>query len=108
MDPKRNYEDQYRRSAPTPKLRLAGRIDGEIDGRPVRLITEKQSMILTMGSLRTLLSIRSSSRSFIQPLRAFLKRSDIRLLFRITWLGRVEVLPNPPFLVRMLLPRKLC
>lgn len=41
----------------------------------------------------------------VQPLRALLTRSDVRLLVRVGWLGGVEVLPNPSYLVRRLLPR---
>jgi hypothetical protein len=99
-----DHEDPHRGRGATPKLRLAGRIDGMVDGRPVSLVAERQDLVLTVGRWRTLLTIRRTSRSLIEPLRAFLTRSDIRLFVRIRWLGRVEVNPNPSFLVRMLLP----
>jgi hypothetical protein len=41
----------------------------------------------------------------VQPLRALLTRSDVRLLVRVGWLGSLEVLPHPSYLVRRLLPR---
>jgi hypothetical protein len=75
-----------------------------VDGRPVSLVGEKQDLVFTVRSWRTLLTIRRSSHSLIQNLRAFLTRSDIRLFVRIRWLGRVEVHPNPSFVVQMLLP----
>jgi hypothetical protein len=75
-----------------------------VDGRLVRLIAERKDMVLTVERWRTLLTIRRSSRLLIQSLREFITRSDIRLFVRIGWLGRVEVHPNPSFLIRMLLP----
>lgn len=83
---------------------MAGRIDGVVDGRPVSLIAERQNLVLTVESWRTLFTIRQSSNSLIQVLHEFFKRSDIRLMVWIRWLGQVEVHPNPSFWVRMLLP----
>lgn len=102
MGTERDNEDSHRRRGSTPKLSLAGRIDGMVDGRPVTLIAEGQNLVLIVQRWRTLLTIRRSSRSVIQALSEFLTRSDIRLFVRIRWLGRVEVHPNPSFLVRML------
>lgn len=104
MGPERDDEDPYRRRGSAPKLRLAGRIDGVVDGRPVSLVAERQDLVLAVRHWRTLLTIRRTSRSLIEPLRAILTRSDMRLFVRIWWLGRVEVHPHPSFLVRMLLP----
>ena len=106
MGPERDDEDPDRGRGSTPKLRLAGRLDGEMDGQPVSVVMESQNLVLTVERLRTLLTIRHGCRSLVEPLRAFLTRSDIRLIVRIRWLGAVEVLPNPPFWVRMLLPRE--
>lgn len=83
---------------------LAGRIDGLVDGRPMNLVAEKQNLVLTIKSWRTLIAIGRSSSSLIQPLRQFLKETDMRLYVRISWIGVLQVHPNPSFLVRMLLP----
>jgi len=91
---------------PTPKLTMAGRIDGEVNGRPVSLTAEGQTVVFSAKSVRTLLTLRRSWRSMAHLLRALLTRSDVRLLVRIGWLGSVEVLPNPSCLVRRLLPRQ--
>jgi hypothetical protein len=104
MDPERDDEDPHRGCRSAPKLILAGQIDCMVDGRLVRLIAERKDMVLTVERWRTLLTIRRSSRLLIQSLREFITRSDIRLFVRIGWLGRVEVHPNPSFLIRMLLP----
>ncbi len=61
---------------PAPKLMLAGRIDGAVDGRPVSLIAESQNLVFAVQRWRTLLTIRRSSRSLFQPLQAILTRSE--------------------------------
>ncbi len=83
---------------------LAGRIDGIVDGRPMNLVAEKRSLVLSVKSWRTLIAIGRSSNSLIQPLREFLNGTDIRLYVRLRWVGVLRVHPNPSFLVRMLLP----
>jgi hypothetical protein len=97
-----DHEDPHRGRGAIPKLRLAGRIDGVVDGRPVSLVAERQDLVLTVRHWRMLLAIRRNSRSLIEPLRAFLTRSGIRLFVRIRRLGRVEA--HPTFLLRMLFP----
>jgi hypothetical protein len=98
-------KDPDRRIGPTPKLTMAGRLDGEVDGRPVSLSAERQTLVFSAKSVRTLLTLRRSWRSMVEPLRALLTRSDVRLLVRVGWLGSLEVLPHPSYLVRRLLPR---
>lgn len=100
------HENPHRGIQSNPKLTLAGRIDGRVDGRPVSMVVEGQNLVLEVGYLRTLLTLRHSSRSILKLLRAFVARSDIRLLVRIKWLGSVEVLPDPALLIRLMLPRK--
>ena len=57
MGSERDDEDPHRGRGSTPKLRLAGRIDGVVDGRPVSLIAERQNLVLTVERWRTLLTI---------------------------------------------------
>ncbi len=104
MGPERDDEDPHRGRGSTPKMTLAGQIDCVVDGRPMNLVADRQNLVITVRHWRTLLTIRSCSRAIIHPLRSFLRQSNIRLLVRIRWLGRVEVYPNPPFLVGMLFP----
>jgi hypothetical protein len=104
MGSKRNDEDPHGGCGPTPKLRLAGQIDGVVDGRPVSLVAERQDLVLTVVRWRTLLTIRRSSRFLIRPVSEFLAQADLRLFVRIKWLGQVEVNPNPSLFVRLLLP----
>ena len=108
MGSERDDEDPHRGRGSTPKLSLAGRIDGVVNGRPVNLVAERQDVVLTVRHWRTLLTIRRNLPALTPSLQAFLAGSDIRLFVRIRWLGRVEVHPQPCFLVRMLLPRECC
>ena len=98
-----DHEGPYGRIRSCPKLTLAGRINGSIDGRPVTFVAERENLVFEVREWRTLLSARHGLRSIVKPLRAFFSRSDIRLLVRIRCLGSVEVLPNPAFLVRLIL-----
>lgn len=104
METERNDEDPHGRFDPHPKLTLAGRIDGSIDGRPVTIVGEGAALELSIHDWRSLLTSTHSWRTIVEPLRALLTRSDIRFMVRIKWLGTVEVLPNPGLLVRLMLP----
>jgi hypothetical protein len=103
MGPERDFKDPDRGPGSTPKLRLAGRIDGAVDGRPVNLVAETDCLVLNVGSWRTLLTKRRSSRSLLRALRVLLTPTDIRVFVRLWWWGRVEVHPRPSVAVRMLL-----
>ena len=84
---------------------MAGRLDGYVNGRPVNVVAENRVLTLGVGKVTTLLTLRRSWQSFIQPLRAVLERAGIRLVVRTRWLGTVEVFPNPNRLLRLLLPK---
>lgn len=105
MGAERYAEDPHGGGWPAPKLILAGQIDGAVNGRPVKLIAESQTLLLTVEGWRTFATIRRSLRSLSLVLPAILTPPGIRLFAGFKWLGRGEVYPNPSFLVRMLLPR---
>jgi hypothetical protein len=105
VGPERDDEDPHPGPGPRPKLSLAGRLEGTIDGRPISLVTEGRDLLLRAGSLATLLALRKSWQATVPPLRALLQQGGFRLLARAPWLGKVELFPNPNFLVRLFLPR---
>jgi hypothetical protein len=76
-----------------------------VDGRPVSLVAEGRDLIFRAGDLATLLAPRRSWQATVHPLRALLQRGGIRLLAQVPWVGKVELFPNPNFLVRLFLPR---
>jgi len=84
---------------------LAGRLDGNVNGRPFSLIAEDRDVTFDAGQFRTLLTLRSSWRAAAQPLREFLRRAGMRLQVRVPWFGKVELFPNPHYLIRLILPR---
>ena len=100
-----NPQDSYRAIDPRPKLMLAGRLDGNVRGRPVNLIAENRDLVFQVGNLRTLLILRHSWRFVTQSLPVILGATGIRVSLQTNWLGTVQIFPKPSFLVRLLLPR---
>ena len=105
MGLKRHAEDPYQRPGPTPKLILAGRLDGTVNGRPITLLADGGDLTLMCGSMRTLFGMRRMWGTVAQPLGRILAGTNIRLMVQVGWLGRVELLPNPSLLFRLVLPR---
>jgi hypothetical protein len=86
-----------------PKLSLAGRLDGNVNGRPFSLTADNRDVTLAVSRVSTLLSLRRSWQDTVQPLHEFFRRAGIRLLVQAPWLGTFEVFPNPSYLTRLLL-----
>jgi hypothetical protein len=105
MGPERDAQNPHQGFWQKPKLSLAGRLDGYVDGRPVSFVAENRDLTLSTSKLSTLLTLRRSWQATVQPLRAVRERAEIRLMIRIRWFGKVEVFPNPNYLIRLLLPR---
>ncbi len=84
---------------------LAGRIDVQVDGWPMSFVAEGKNLILNAGGFRQLLTLQRRWKGLFKPLRQCFTRADIHLLLQTHWLGRIELLPNPPYVVRMLLER---
>ena len=84
---------------------LAGRLDGDVNGRPFSLIADGRDITVDAGRFSTLLGLRSNWRPAARPLQALFRRAGLRLLVRVPWFGRVEVSPNPSLLLRMILPQ---
>ena len=105
MGLQRHAEGPHSGSGPTPKLTLAGRLDGSVDGRPVTLLADGRDLTLVSGSIRTLFRLRRMWGAVAGPLGTIFTQTDIRLFVRVGRLGRVELLPNPSLLFRLILPR---
>lgn len=104
MGPERLDDDPHGGSCETPKLTLAGRIDGTVDGRPIRILAARRDVIFEAGRLRTFLAARRGWRSTFLPLRALLARMEVRLLVRLGRFGTIELFPRPALLTRLMLP----
>jgi hypothetical protein len=105
MGPERDAEDPHQGSGAKPKLSLAGRLDGYVDGWPVSLFAENRDLTLIAGKFRALLALRRSWRTGFRPLSELLQAADIRVLLRLWWFGKMEVFPRSNFLLRLILPR---
>lgn len=107
MGAARHREDPHPRPGPNPKLTLAGRLDGFVNGRPVSLVADGDSVTLVPGGTSTLLALmrlRRSWRHVAGWLRQVLVRTNIRLHVRVGWLGRVQLLPDTSPILRLFLP----
>ena len=89
----------------SPKLSLAGRIEATVDGRPISLVARSGDLTLSVGNLRSIVTLRRSWPAVIRVLRPLIERGNLRLLVRLRWTGALEVFPNPNFLLRLLLPQ---
>ncbi len=108
MGAQRHREDPHPRPGPNPKLTLAGRLNGFLNGRPLSLVADGDGVTLVPGGVGTLVALfrlRRSWRRVATPLRAVLARTNVRLYVRVGWLGRVPVLPDPGLLFRLTRPR---
>jgi hypothetical protein len=76
-----------------------------VDGRPVRVVADGTQVTVTAPGVRTLFALRGHWPAVAGPLRAAFGRAGLRLLVRVGWLGKVELLPNPGLLARVVLPR---
>lgn len=83
---------------------MAGRLDASAGGRPVNVLAEGNLVIVTVPGVRVLFALRRWQ-AVMRPLRASFERAGLRLLVRVGWLGRFELLPNPGVLARLALPR---
>ena len=105
MDPERDAEDSHAGPGQNPKLSLAGRLDCYVDGRPLSLVADKREVTLSIGKFNTLLTLRRGWKTVMQPVRVLFELAEMRLLLRIPWFGKVEVFPNPNYIVNIMLPR---
>ncbi len=85
---------------------MAGRLDGYFDGRPVSIIAHDREVTIITSRISTLLRMRSNWKAIAPALARVFQRADIKLMTKIGSFGNVEILPNPNYLIRLLLPRE--
>ncbi len=56
-------ENRHHRSGPQPKLRLVGRLNGYLDGRPVSLVAQNRDLTLSVDKFSSLLTLRRNWQS---------------------------------------------
>ena len=103
MGSPRDAEDSHARHGYVPKLILAGRLTGTVDGRPVVISADDAGVTLDLSSLRSAWKLRNyGSAAF--PVLQLLKASRIPLTLRVAGALSVPVLPKAGLLVRLFAP----
>lgn len=86
-----------------PKLILAGRLTGTLDGRPVVIEAGKSGLLVSVSGIQAAWAARRSVQSLLPVLRT-LKRFRVPLRLRIAGIVSVELLPNTSALAKLFSP----
>ena len=103
MGSARDDEDSHAGHRHVPKLILAGRLTGTLDGRPVVISADDAGVTLDLSSLRSAWTLRNYG-SVALPFLQLLKASHIPLTLRLAGAVSVPVLPQAGWLVRLFAP----
>jgi hypothetical protein len=98
VDSQRHDEDPHPRDL-LPKLILAGRLTGTLDGLPVSIDASDTGILASLGGLGCLVPLLRSA-SQVRPLLGQLAAAGIPLTVRLAGLT-LPVLPRPHWLVRL-------
>ncbi len=99
----RDHENPHKGHGYVPKLILAGRLTGVVDGRPVVISADESGLVVVASSFRTVWESRRSVGSLL-PVLCTLKRHGVPLWLSIAGLVAVEVLPKPSLFARIFAP----
>ena len=104
MDPKRRteYTDSGHRVG--PKLTVTGRLEGSFASRPVELVAEGRELSLRVQNLRSAWTLRQTTSAASAAFMRTLRGHGIRLQLNIGRRWKIEVLPKPNLVLRMLAP----
>lgn len=83
---------------------MTGRLQGRVFGRPVELVAAGSELSLRLADVRSAWRLRGSAKASLRPLLHALRVYGVVLRVKIGSRFEAEVLPNPSFLVRLLLP----
>lgn len=103
MGAARNHENPYERHGYVPKLILAGRLTGTLDGRPVVIEAGELGIVLSAPAFQTAWVARRTVGTLL-PVLQTLKRFNVPLRLRIAGLVSVELLPNTSTLAKLFSP----
>jgi hypothetical protein len=99
----RNDEDSHPRRWYAPKLMVAGRLTGSLDGRPVVIDADDSGLVLSIAMFQSLWGMRRIAGS-VGPVLGLFKHHGIPVRVRVAGLVSVEVLPRPSALARFFVP----
>jgi hypothetical protein len=84
---------------------LVGRLDGDLDGRPISLLAEQGKLLLEVKSFRSLLALHRIWKVNKRVLTTYLEGASTAVLVRIAGLMTIEVFPNPNYVASIFIPR---
>jgi hypothetical protein len=98
-----NDEDSDERRRNAPKLILAGRLAGSVDGRPVVIEADDKGLLVTAVTFRAAWSM-GRHVDAVFPLLLALRNAGVPLRVGVAGLGVVNLLPTPSLLARLIAP----
>ena len=104
MGPERSAENTDSGHRAGPKLTVTGRLEGSFASRPVELVAEGRELSVRVRNLRSAWALRRNISAETAPILRRLGENEIgvRLIIGRRW--KIEVLPNPNLVLRMLAP----
>jgi hypothetical protein len=99
----RYAQDPHTRHGFVPKLIVAGRLTGTLDGRPVVIDADESGFAVSFAMLRTAWTAWRSAPALL-PVLAIAKRHGVPVRLNVAGLVSLEVLPVPSTLLRMIAP----
>lgn len=103
MGAPRNHEDTDEGHGHLPKLIMAGRLTGTLNGRPVVIDANDAGLSLAIASVRAAWAARWTLRALL-PVLGALKLAEIPVRMTIAGFMTLNVLPRPNALIRMFVP----
>jgi len=98
-----DHENPDERHGYVPKLILAGRLTGTLNGRPVVIEADDSGLRLSFAAFRTAWAARKISDSLVPALRG-LRHAKVPLRIRVAGLVSVELLPDSSGVLKLFVP----
>lgn len=103
MGPARRPENPYEGHGYVPKLILAGRLTGTLDGRPVVIEAGESGLLVSMSAVQSAWAAWRTAEPLL-PVLHTLKRFKVPLRLRVAGVVSVELLPKTSALAKLFSP----
>lgn len=99
----RDHEDSDERHGYVPKLILAGRLTGTLDGRPVVIEAGASGLLVRFSDFRTAWAARKSTDALL-PAFGWLRKHGVPLHLRIAGWLTLALLPDTSAVAKIMVP----
>jgi len=99
----RDHENPDERHGYVPKLILAGRLTGTVNGRPVVIEAGESGLLVSMSAVQSAWAARRTVRPLLPVLRT-LKRFHVPLRLRVAGIMSIDLLPNSSTVLKLFAP----